>query len=713
MSNKYFQIRKDLYLVESEVENKQPNLQESSNHLWVYDRSGSMSGTLDQLIDDLKQKARSLTKGDTLSLAWFSGEGDHRFILKGYKFTGSDDFKDIDKILDKNSGTIGTTCFSEVLEETAKTIEDLSVFGDFSLTWFTDGVPVVSNYNKEVEKIFAILGKLEGKLSSAMLVGYGSYYNKSLMQEMAARLGGSLVHADDIPTFSTQITEFINTSREAGSKIRVTTPYVSKIGAMFSVSGKNVISYQPKDKVVPFVIGKAAKDYLYAVVDKLQGDEEKVDLDNLGPRSSFLKGMYGAACLLSQKAETQLSVDILGHLGDKAIIDLIQDSFTNSEYGRAEKAALEAMAAPSARFAAGKVKGYVKPDDAPCVLDALDKILTDKDAKLFPYAGEGYQRIGAKSTQKSERIFTPNKQEGYAISDITWNSSRLNLSLRTRVSGTVELDERHKKFGLAKDFPCSVIRNFTIVKDGILNMKKPVMSLSKETHEYLSNIGCTQSIFTGGAVTYDLSVLPIMNRKTASVASVVPVCDLAIRETELEGLAKVFKNFAKTIETEVPADTGYGAAVEAYLEENHIKKGIFSPPTEKAEATDWYMGKTFDIKLKGLSSLPKVSVVEEKITAGKKLTTSDTIIEAGLKKYKTVTAGLKDTTAKLKVVDTQLEQVKTELAQVRSQLMRQKFAVTLGKSLFTEFKGQRQEQYTWAHRGFDFTFEMGEEKVEY
>lgn len=713
--NRYLEIKPNLYLVEQEIDNPQPNVNEASNHIWIYDRSGSMWGTLEAVVADLKQKAHILSKGDSLSLAWFSGEGDFRFVLKGFKITGDSDYKAIDKILDDNSSTRNTTCFSQVLEETEKTLKDLEVLGNFSLMLMTDGYPVVSNYNKEVEQILSVLKRLEGKVSTALLVGYGDYYNKSLMQEMAARIGGALVHAEDVPSFGVQIKEFIDTSREAGSRVKVVTPYTSPQEVYFSVNGKTIVSYTPTKGALTFVIGKAAKDHLFVLTDKLVGGEERVkSIDELGPRNSFVKGVYGLAASLSQRTETQLAVDVLGSVGDKALIDALQDSFTNSEYGRAERAIFGAMASPSERFSDGKVVGYVKPENAPCVLDVLDKVVSDQEAELFPYAGAGYSRIGAKAENKSEVTFKP-ADKGYEVSDLTWNGTRLNLSMQTRVEGTVTLDDRATKLNLQKEFNCYAYRNFTVIRDGILNMKRLTLKVSEATHQYLKDIGTTSEPWNKSSpMTYDFSVLPIMNRKIASgVKSVQPLCEMAIRESELEGIAKVLRGSVKAAAEQKGAPVTYSDKVVEYLTEFHIKDGIFSPPTAKVEATDYYMGKTFEIKIKGLSSLPKVTDVEAKVSSGKKLTTADNLVANGLSALKKVTAGISVEKAKVVAVQNELDTVKSELRTLRGQLMRQKFAVVMGKSWFDEFKGQRQEEYKYDHKGHEFTLKLGEVRVNY
>lgn len=713
----YLKIKENLYLVQQEVDNTKTTAKaiDSVNQLWVFDRSGSMSYDLRKLISDMKQRARTLTEGDTLTLAWFSGEGDYRFILKGYKISAKEDYKQIDDILDKNSSTVGTTCFSEVLEEASKTIEDLSGFGNFSMMLFTDGSPVVSNYTKEIDGIFKAIGKLANQVTSALLVGYGNYYNKTLMQEMAEKIGGSLVHSNDIPSFGASLDEYITSSREAGDKVKVDVAYTGDKDIYFSVFGKGVISYKQSKGSIAYTIGKGKKDFLYILTDKLSGKEKKSDEvivvngdlthdgSVLGPRHAFIKGMYGLAAVLSQRTETLLAVDVLGLLGDKYLIDLIYDSFTNSEYGRAEKNITEAMASPSARLRKGKVLGYVKPDDAVCLLDVMDKITDDETAELFPYAGAGYSRVGKKTEAKEDvtTAFVPD-EGGVSISDIVWSSSKLNLSLRATISGTVELDDEAKKLNLTKEFRCAIIRTFTIIKDGRLNMEKPTFRLSKETNDYMKSIGCTDQTWTGQPVEYDLTVIPVINRKYANaVKSVKPFCELAIRESQLEGIVKVLKANAKAQKASSfsPA-TNYTDAVTNYLAKFHIKNGVFNPPTTSAEATDFYMSKKFDIKIKGLSSLPKIEDVSKKIAVGKALTTSDTMIKLGLDELNSV-----------KDVEKAFKDRQAELREVRAQLLRQKFSILLGKAWFEEFTGERKDEYDYDYKGMNFKFVLGEEKI--
>lgn len=702
----FFKIKDDKYLIEREVINNSDKIaNEKAHHIWVWDRSGSMYNDLNRLTNDIIDKISIIKKGDYLSLGWFSGEGQNDFIVKGYKV--GDDTSDLIKLLENANSTIGLTCFSEILNTVEKVIDSIRpLVGISSLVFFSDGHPVVSNYSKEIESIFDVIEKIKDKVDNSLVVGYGDYYNKPLMQEIAQRLSGSLTHANDIKTFSENLSDF-NKSLTAGDKVKIKLQE-PKGELFFSVFGNSVVTYKPVDGEVAFTIGKGKKDYIYTLTSTIPTKAKPVNLDKLGERSSFTKGMYGLSVALAQKGDVQLATDVLGELGDKKLIDLLYDSFTNTEYGKAEKEISIAMASPSKRFSDGKVKGYIKPEDAPCVLDALDVISEDEEAEFFPYAGAGYNRTGVKTEKDTDVEFIP-ENRGYNVSSLSWNSKRLNLSMTTEILGHVNLNEEAKKFNLSQEFKCKIFRSFTFIKDGILNIKEPVLLLSEKTHNYLKSIGVTSEDWDNKPTVYRLSELPVINRKYANnIKSVVPFSELAIKEAELKGVVKVLKDEVKTVAARAAEvnQKAYGTQIVEYLEKFHINaaKGTFQPPVKKGESTDYYMGKTFEIKIKGLSSLPKVDAVKKKIEAKKNLTTSDNIVAAGLKILESTPANK---------IEKEFIEKSIELRKTRAELLRNKFAIVMGKTWFDEFKGERLEEYKYNYGGYDLTFKLGETQVNY
>ena len=94
-------IRDGLVLVEQTVPatGKGKAIPVSTNHILIFDRSYSMSYELKSLGKDLILKIKDLPVGDTVTLGWFSGEGEHNFILKGFKITEDRDYKVLEKTI--------------------------------------------------------------------------------------------------------------------------------------------------------------------------------------------------------------------------------------------------------------------------------------------------------------------------------------------------------------------------------------------------------------------------------------------------------------------------------------------------------------------------------------------------------------------------------------------------------------------------------------
>jgi hypothetical protein len=221
-----------------------PEVPPVKHNIWIYDRSGSMYSLLAKVIKDLEHFADGLKEGDTLSVAWFSTErGQYRYILKGH-VVGRQSNDIVKNMLNQNNTTIGLTCFSEVLMETETVVQDLLAMGisdSFALMFFTDGYPVVSNYNKELQDIFKTIQRLAPVISDAMLVGYGDYYNRDLMADMARTFGGTLVHSSRLEEWEEYMGLFLEGAVGVPRKeVRLAIPEIMDV---FTVSGKQITRY--------------------------------------------------------------------------------------------------------------------------------------------------------------------------------------------------------------------------------------------------------------------------------------------------------------------------------------------------------------------------------------------------------------------------------------------------------------------------------------
>lgn len=717
---RYQKFTDKLFVVEQEVKKqstKEVTVAKKLNHIFIYDRSGSMYGAIATLAKDLKNRLRTVPKGDTVTLGWFSSPGEFRFPLKGLKITGEEDYKTLDKTIDANDTTLGSTCFSEILADTEQVVKDLSALGNnYALVFLTDGYPTVYPYETELKAIHKAIKAVAGKITSSLLVGYGNYYNKELLSDMAEKFGGSLIHNSDLKDFPAAFTSFLERSRDSEPRLEVELfARPGKDGAVFSLAGEQVNVYEVENGSVSFAPSKNT-DRLYVITDKAPkgGTEVKLDLMD----EQFVKAAYAAAFILTQRTKTDLALDILGTLGDKALVDRVNNAFTNSEYGAAEQGLLDAIGKPPTRFSAGRDTKYLPKPDAFCLLDALDLLMNDEEAEFYPYHDDfSYNRIGAATkTKDGFPKFEANKDARVPLLNVKWNDTKLNLSVLAKINGTIELNPGYKKVGLEKTFDTYVFRNYALVKDGFLNVQKLPVTLSKESYDKFLEEGVIDAEhnrhYKGRAYVLNLSRIPVINRKVAEGrTSAKELAKNALKESVHEANLKVLNFVRNEIEPKEVRGLGLNLTPEQeeFLKENGVSKNGFAPPTDKVEATDFYMAKEFSIAIKGLSSLPKVDDVRKKIAEKKTLTVSQQLIADGIALASKQPKFTSQESA-LNWLDNAITNEKHLLGEVRSKIQQTKFSVILAKKWFDEFTSR--ENNKLVVDGNEVTISVSETRVD-
>lgn len=721
---RHVEISKDLFLVEQEVvkkDAKEVKVLKGLNHIFIYDRSGSMYGVLDTLITDLKARLRTVPVGDTVTIGYFSSPGEFRFPLKGLTVSSKSDYDNIDKVLNANNTTLGSTCFSEVLDDTKQVVKDLKPLGNgFALCFLTDGYPTVYPYEKEVKAIRTAIEAVSGEIASSLLVGYGNYYNKELMADMASQLSGALIHSSKLSDFPVAYQAFMEKSR--GSEPKILVELVVKPaegGAVFSLSGGTVNLYSVENGAIAFSPSKGAVENIYVLTDKKPKGGVEVTLAAAG-EETMTKAAYAAAFVLTQRAKTDLALDVLAVIGDKAIIDRVNNAFTNTEYGAVEQNILEAIGSENKRFTSGRKLNYLPKPDAFCLLDALDLLTADDEAEFYPYHDDFvYNKIGVSTKNKGDfPKFEANKESRVPMNSLVWNDTKLNLSIRARIEGKIDLGKEAKKVGLDASFDTFVWRNYTLVKDGFLNVQKLPVTLSKASYDKFLAEGVIDAEhnrhYRGRAYTLNLDRIPVINRKIADgKTSAKTLCENSFHEMELMGILKGL-TFLRN-EKEPLAERGLGMnltdAQEEFLKSKGVTKSGFSPPTEKLEATDFYMAKEFEVKIKGLSSLPKVDEVRTKIATKKALTASAELVAEGVRAGTTIEMQSTSKRAFLTNIDDRIVIEKKLLADVRSEIQRSKFAVILAKKWFDGI-AKREDNTTIVIGTQEFTLSLREVKVD-
>lgn len=684
--------------------------------------------TLNELCQQLILLSREIPKGDTLTIGWFSSEGQYNFILKGFKISDDSDYTILENAIKNNSDVIGCTCFSEILFDVKNVINDLSIISNsFSLHFFTDGFPVVQNLTKELNDIFEAIKNIKGKLTNSLFVGYGAYYNKELMTRMAEKLGSMLIHNSMISEYKHSITKLIQLSDNQIAKQEVV-PVVEDPMAIYTVTNQGVIVYSIDEDGSVYISPESGKENCVYYITNTKPDCDEIFVDNIDFDSNdvFAKGIYAGAFVLTQQMKTDKALEIIGKIGDKNIIDAITNAFTVEEYGKVESLIDKSIQNTESRFVNGRDISYVPPVDAFCVFDVLNRLMKDDEAFFYPYHEKfEYKRIGKKSeSSKDYPKFEANDNVKCPISDLVWHKSRLNLSVRTLINGTIKLNPVEGKsptsVGFRKTYPVFVYRNYTMIKDGNVNVNNIYITTSEDTYIFFKSQGIVidgsfESIGKDGVYGIDISKLPAINRQIAEgKTSATELCRNVYREQEIKGELKALKWFTKEefLKPEVSTSTPLTPEQQLFLAANGVdidKGGLFNPSVISLDATDKYMAKAFEIKIKSLSNLPKVEKVIEKRDNGKSLTLSESVVGVAVDNYITY----KETTDKPKLrqawLESSIEDLKAELNELRAKIQKNKFAVILGKQWYDEFTSR--DNAVIEVDGKTFTFVLKEEVV--
>ncbi len=678
----YIQVRKNLFLVETKLpENKEVKLsktKEKTNHVFIFDRSGSMSWTLRELIEDLIKQAQALPDGSTFTAGWFSSQREFGWICKGLSVSENRDA--IPAMLRKYNSTVGMTCYSEILDDTKKVVSDLSAISkNNAFAFFSDGFP-----NQSVDSIINICKSLAPLMSSAMLVGYGSWYGRDFMAGMAQALGGILVHSSNIAEFSKSYASFREGNENLQPRVEFKVPTGAKEFITTIDKNGDVITHSIEDDTL--FLSTDTTSILY-FTDKAP-KTKKFDSE------SILPAIYATARSASQSGNPALALELLGIVGDVKYIDNLNNSYTIGEYGKIEAELLEAVTDENMRFVKGQRDNYVPKDDAFCGLQLMEALIDDPTVELLPkHPSFVYRSISRKTKAKDENLkFNTNKDAGIKLRNLVYSSDALNISVGANTPGTVDLDSDAAKFGFDRLFNAHKFNNYTLIHDGKWNVEElPLRNLSESTKQLVRENGLVVS--ENGVTVLNLKRIPVINREIAGAyKDLDKICENLNRELVLEARQKVSKEFYNGLPEDLKEQidalvkpTEFTPEQVEYLWKFGVKKdGSFSPDKETLPVSDAIPITKISFAVKGFSSLPAIKKVEEKVAEKKKLTPSEQVIFDALEFYKSETANLKTDKQKALYLKESTEEIRKELFGLRSDLNRAKFAVVLGKGTFNQ-----------------------------
>jgi hypothetical protein len=692
-------------LVVNAKPDKVTNEAKQYHHLMVIDTSGSMSGNMNELKDNLKFVISHIPDEDYVSMIQFSSEGCHKVLFKGAK----KEDKSLNSIVD-NMQSSGCTCFSKPMEEAGTIVKDLtSICPNFSITLFTDGEPVTSRSSEdEINLTINNIRKYADEVVSINTIGYGNYYNKDFLIQISALSGlGVFTHSSKIAEYSAIFEdnyEAISGLVRFPIKIRSDGHEIMYTNSKLTVSHNTEISLSTMDKTKNqfVIIGSDTNDFKFSIDDinystaQLDSilDSSKVSILYSYIYTQYYKGNRGIA--------TKVLRDILK---DKPLIDLQMKSFTNDEVATCTEAFRKASrySTTSSKDPSKKIyrhpdsagDNYLPKDDAACLMDIL-KILINKGDNYYIYQ-DNYKRIGKTIIDSKDKFIADKSNEILTpIEGLTFNETRLNISLKSEIPGTVNVGPN--THGLPENIKTVIHRNQTVVKDGQYNMDSVTFKISDEANNEITNLinsnhELNNNIFINGDhLLLNLIGLPIINYSYVNDGKdPSKVLKIINRVTKNLASQKVLNNLKGGSSNSLgffKSKAVYTPEQIQFLKDNGLDSELryCGIDNVEVETGDSYITRELDYYIKGISSLPSIDKVLEKMNNKKSLTKSEGILYEEYTRFNGCT---------LDMIKRNLNLVKRELLEDRAQLSAQKIALVLTGEWFGELPKDEKGNYLY------------------
>lgn len=709
---------KKIVLNDNVVEKVKP----ATSRIFVFDVSGSMYDALPKMKKHLKEKLfDQIPETDDISLVYFSGRGEYGVLVEGVNVSKVKDLKTVYEKID-SLRTIGLTGFLDPLKEVGQLVKRLPAGNIKEMFFLTDGYD-----NQWSEKdVLNQCKELISSVDTAYIVEYGWYCNTPLIKKMVETLNGVHLFSEDIISYQSIAEKVI--SEGATKKVKVKLPEQTRGNLAFYIYNDN-ITVVVADEENMIAVPEDLKEYGY-LSDKDLKENLSVDSNS-----------YMALFAYASRKDAKTVYELLAKLGDVKLIKQYVNTFGKQDLIKFLDNVELAVKEDSGRMVEGCDYKLVPSEDAYNVVEMIQDLMVKGNLLYTDHDAFNYKRIGrAKEVVSVEervakvkeelanttdaeslkaqaekmvgllnsedlKFETENSGKGIEISNLTWHESRPNLSVLVRKEGFVNLPKN--KFDISK-LETFIYRNYTIIKDGILNMNSLPVSLIKETFDKLQSKGLLQgeTYEEGKLYVLDFSTLPIINRKMVKTVSAKELFAKQLQVETIKGKNKVFKDYLKVLEpkTSVGWKNQYGEEAVTWLSEMGLTEyNGFNPKVKSAESTDFYIGKELNIKVKGLSSLPKVADVEKLLNEGKKLGVKDLAMAEAITEFRSfVTDTLKGKKEadlsevenenfkqeKVDYLKNRLEELKKEDKKLGLEMSKVKFATVIGQSWFVEFASE-------------------------
>lgn len=678
------------------------------NHVFCIDISGSMYGSLTNMRQQLKSRlVEIVSENDTVTLIWFNSSCG--FISEMVQINSANDVREMNKMIDKYLVARGCTNFFDPIKLTNELIDRINqTEGLWNFIFLSDGGHNTGGtWDKVMEQIY----NLQPKVSSATIIEYGYWADSQRLTEMAENLGGSKIFSEDFNSYEVDIENIL--------QLKKTEPRVEfdikdfkasmKYQVMFAIDDvtKTVNVYSTDRKSSILIPNNTTKLYF---LEQMKGTKAASAISE--------PGLYAAIFVFADKMKYDVVESLLAATWDKDLIEMYCNSFGKQKLAVFKERALDRV------FNYNNIElvsGYKPNSKKYCVLDLIDDLMSSDDNKIYPLDPDfEYTRTGAKSVVKkvlteemknrlvsadtklkvskvldeveanSVRMEYKDKNLGYSVSNLTWNEERANLSLLLRID--VKLYLPKNEFNIT-EIDSFIYRNYTIIKDGILNFSKLPVSLTSKLRGKFKTMKLIteEKLKANGDQVFVLEFgnLPIINKKrTESVFS------YQMSKLELDLLEnKCFRKYLAYLKKQYPdmsKSTGseYSPEVTQYLKSLGITSyNGYSPNTELDKSGDFYMANTLKTLIQNFSSLPKIEdVIKKSQDPTKTLTTSESYMKVCMDKIDSILKR-KSSSIASEEINSLYNYHNGESRRLITEIAKSKFSIILSRKWFADKAG--------------------------
>ncbi len=745
----YLKMNNGLFFVNQVIKpeaQKEKVVEVNTHHIFVIDCSGSMYGELSRIRTDLHNKiSTALKPNDSVTIIWFSGKNEFGVVIEDWTVNSAMDLQKVRNAIDKYLTDQGLTAFKQPLEEVKRVIDKVSKDKKgylHSMFFLTDGC----DNCWPTSDILGAVSKLKDSLNAATIVEYGWYCNRELMSNMAQELGGIHTVSKNFQEYEPYLTkQFSNDNK--GKRKYIELGESPEFGVVFNVVDGDVILYTPNEnnEVLLSVDGDVNIFYFTKKVPtgKLLGDADyfsKAYLSGSYKKDEMLVGLYASLFAFSRRSDYNMVSEVLKFTGDVYLIKQKANTFGTQKITELEQKFVDAINDDSQRYLQGYDPNAEPAEDAYCVLDMINDLMSDEENNWYPqHEAFGYKKIGPKTVSKSSKVSDEDKNkletllkenklsdlqdalddvkgkqnsdlefhyneelQPCSISELTWNEKRANLSVLVLYKGYVNLPAN--EFKLAEKFETQIFRNYTIIKDGICHSYRLPVSVSKSTFDKLqaNDLLVGESYEKGKIYVLEFDSIPVINRKMVDALSAT---DLFHNEYELVKLQasnsyfnylkkKLFANASKGFKDL------YGEEATAWLATLGLKDYGFNPAKLIEKQGEEIIVNTLEIKIDKLSTSvtsKDIESAEKKIDTKVSLTPKESLIEPSILEYRQFQGTLKGTEADKLTEDWLYQKSKNFRAhknKLMTEISKAKFLTIVGKSWFKEFTDRSQKEMT-------------------